>query len=1794
MSPFPIPITGNTGNLMQIEKMTMSLDQLDSVCNPEGSNLSKEEQIVFFETSLLTKMIQGKTALDIDDSGYDVSVNFSNYGPNNMDVSYQNLYNATYGYSTPGSSILINNTIIDTPNLALITYLDASGFEVFDNSYAIGTNSSGTFYGSIGELDPSSTVYINETLNFNFQAAADISNCDSSEKYYVSFDDSSLNNYWLSKAINSHLNARDNCGNGIYPIKVIEPEFNRGNAMGGYHSSVESDEPFSYYYPDTSLNKPNVNDFAQDFSNNINPDNGETMYAMQNLQSNGTGEDVLFPNNNFGTWKFRYDATNTVSITDYDDNLPFFQGVKDGATIDYDLDAMPNTLTDTELNGIFPDADSSEFIFNVEAVPGTGGGYHFYVESASGDYSSKTLNNTVELNFENLENNHTYMQNNYHNSDHYLSITNGSLVVSGDTDADVSNTIFLNSGLGLESEYLNYDQNINGSIELRVHEPNDRVDINDSRSTNDNLTNISVYYEGETEPSNSYPVGHINDNNNLDYYKTSNINIGATCLLGGYHYDDSESGYMYTYENHSSVSDSRFSRATLYVDENVVYDISFEAGGINSNNFYYITIDTRTDLLDVSSTNLLLDISASPYGYPIPPNSYEPLVQGTDDVKNGTHWSPMDVNAHNINLAYLSYTNFRAVFRPKTISDLSNNKNGFIRVDENTGWSLIYGTAGANGSSEQMFTPGVSEEEGQYLFTAHDNIECTTVFPGYTGAPRSNFLSTSDLIDQDNTNLDISYCFEISYVSAEEAGFTSGSKSDFIKFTPINDTESAVSAPFNSDFYLRAIKLSNSDLNYSSVVQVPLGFYYNLYLQTPELTVTKSDGTESYETVDPEKSLQTTLTFSKGGLLSLLAAIQGSNDPNSDYSNASYTDNGWETFSSHEESGDPLESSIGLYNDFQAELYISNLFPSQYQGYIHINSTYNPNVSTGDSYHLVYPMYAIQLNGTLESYFDINGYKYVKNDTILGDINTDFNAAYCTDFNNLPTNDHNTAIAFTYNIRNDPENAGPNYLDISGVFDGNVFTALITSMAPFRSNMAIWYNRYDIYQVNVSLSGSGNSSNYTNTTYVDGVLGGLNNNRVVLTTGVYLNNTHYVKPNDYVDFNIRGDDIRVRLSDNNTVYDNQNAYFSSSPVPISDANGGLVISTDGLTRSLTLDRYRGFFNNGHTQFYTINRTPTTAQFVIVGNSKPTQRYDFGAININTNENMYFSSDDTNSVEDISGLGIDISFNISMYADEDISYGSTYDSYVSVTGDQVYVYLKQNGHTLIDTSTKHLNDENGYIYDFGPDTTNEYNAIFAGKVIANNNGDREKFRIYRSTQPILITYSESYIGIPSDFEYSGEQSVPYHELSNGQKLNPSIIIYGPSGSLTSQNTPDTYLVIPPPYLGFKALAADAVNSDYTGLPFNFYDSDQCDLDKYYTYYLPMQTNVNDDTVFTSYNPFTDFASSLNDMTFSLFDNYNLTDFVSNGYTIDYSFDLNSQGNYLTLTEYCNDQTNTLYEDFLQDLTPSRVNGANNNYDGDIDSNFGTQTYTIVYAQDLRSAGVYNGANTKITLTIVNAFLHDIPDISINRSINTTTNLYGVSPIVNNEGKYAQKLYKYVNNSTDYGNMSYYNTGALFYANQRYTRDAIQVPDPSFGDVAYDLDTQKEKLTSSDIDPTNNPWILDESFNSQNINFEIAALNNSGASTIQDIFHTAFPDVAINSNYITLNDIMNIKSADGAPVFRVLYNGTTIAPMLSTSQIIINPISEFENLNAQDPGHELVDYNIGTNVGIMADASGIIYE
>ena len=297
---------------------------------------------------------------------------------------------------------------------------------------------------------------------------------------------------------------------------------------------------------------------------------------------------------------------------------------------------------------------------------------------------------------------------------------------------------------------------------------------------------------------------------------------------------------------------------------------------------------------------------------------------------------------------------------------------------------------------------------------------------------------------------------------------------------------------------------------------------------------------------------------------------------------------------------------------------------------------------------------------------------------------------------------------------------------------------------------------------------------------------------------------------------------------------------------------------------------------------------------------------------------------------------------------------------------------------------------------------------------------------------------------------------------------------------------------------------------------------------------------------------------------------------------------------------------MYKGYASDLSNTNFNSTANvdnttvqtYQDVYIDSS--NQLYNLNFRQNLKFLGASTGGLTRIFLQFTNAFIRNEYDFSMNPNIRVSANLYGVSPL-DLSGSYYFQPYKYSN--TDY-NINYHEAltnGAdiktiQFIATNLSKLAPIKLPDVSFSATPYNFKTQQMKLTSQDVSNAG-PWQTVSSFNPSSpitsvpLNFEIVSLSTVGQGLMNRLVDVDLSNATVRCQYITLPDILNIQSGEGASVLRVLYNGTIVSPMVSTNQIILNPISSYSDISYNN---EFIDFDIGTNSGVMADASGIIYN
>jgi hypothetical protein len=1900
----------NNGRNMQINEYTLNLNQITR----DISNTSS-----LIEKAMILNLVQGKSATEVSFHGIES-------GKHNEGI-YTELTSST-NPTTYQTHMLINNSIIDTPNLGLISHMIDLSYGPHSLDISLCKNTYDTFHAHIFDTSDN-IVVLNDTLKMYFIDSrewtnGDHVNTDSDGRYYVGFDtglagyttvhidNTQLNkeyhnpnseNYWASKAFNSRLNARDEDGNPYNPIKVDEPSFNFEYAMGGYGSSLSSlgsDVPFTRYYTTDNNSEsdgdkipPSDNEFN---GNNYDPISEETMYKVQTLKSN---PEPYYSHQQWGTWKFEQmgavggiNASVRSVYNDDPNNLPFRAGMNNDNGEGISL--QNGIISELDFQRLFPDVPSDvSFSYSITSTNNQGGYYFEYsnnniekvTNTADHQYSTITdnyydnknggYNDIVQLDFSNLSNSNVYMRNNYQNQTHKLHIKNGTLDVFGMSNYAAENLAILQNNsytdrngdmsyalpysensktFGIEAEYLDSEfVSTSGTITLKIPAPYDRATMQDYNPEIDPHPLIIYNTMSDDISNNDYYSDNDHGFMNDDWRRISDISISYTCLLDGVHIIDGNEGYYYTNKDKNEDDKSSIynteSKSILYAGQRI-NNLSYtnQSNFSNDYDYIYIEITATQDLVDPSN-NRLYDLSLNPSGSETP-SHFGHLSSGDNaNFIPSIHIKNFDASK------FPDYVNYRAIFKTKTLSDFKNS----VSLG-NSEWSFITGTTFTVNDdgltygdiSFNMDDTESDQYSGQYLYTKFNNLNVPGTNANMLNKGRACGINIKDL--NEPTDDERPYIFSITYESAQDIGGT-----DLVRFTADDPTTRNYITNDCFEFTLQPIIVEgDNETGFKAVVQVPLGEYYNLYLKTPLLHATMNGEEEEISGIKT-----TTMTFTRSALFSLLASIQGSDSQSSDYTNVSENENHWVDISQRSTTpGDPEAVSVSAYYKHTSNAYIIPTSGSD-NAQVEISIELKPEHYKYNNYHLIWPAYAVKLHTDTSANIKVVGRKY-SIDSDAQKINSSFNPSdfvhdSASNFYKLGGVEGGMPLNLGHNVEKF-DNSTANTLHITGDI-----TADIIFPYQMTSNLSIWYCPQDIYKTENRLRYSSVDDEY-NTYYTRSH--NSNNSNAYLQNGVFLTDTTFMRAGYYGIFKINGDHMKVQMVNEQDFNQSHYTYdLDNNSSEISYENGGLDLFWPGKTRSFHIPWYRGYFDldfnpeTGSTQTYEINRSPTTAWVDIIGDSGLNQIANIDSVYYNSESALDFYSDADDVNDDIrDSMNLRIKFVESMLPYDDIPYGDTLDISINVVGDDVKVDQKQNGisqsfpnNNLYDLPTNYPYTINmktatkGILSRFGEDTPNDNDIIYTGRVKANSSSrttnatDEVSYRIDKDSQSINIFYSKTWLQDPSNVSRTwGDPiaTVKNSTFNSGIQLNPNLKIWSPSGSRISSmnedgtNTPITYLVIPPPYLGFTALAADAVSKSYgDGLPFSTNPS----LDKpgHYndnsyniTWYLPaasyMNPNSNNDK--ETWNPFhnkqliesryncdSGHLDSLNDMTFTRTKDRGLIDYVKQN-QVD-TKELDVKGNVLVIFEYVkgkfspqNNNTNvaqhkSLYFGFIQDLNYGTFYSSNMNTQN-ITIDVERQLYTMNFAQNLNEIGVENGNGSNIFLTFTNAFIKGEYDFVMYSNSQVDSKLYGVSPIINESGEYCIQPYKY----TSYYNTINYDIAAQvgadikkiqFIADNRYKLLPIPLPAANFNDSPYNLQTQQRAITTTDISNASAwQWILDTSFNSEGgqvpLNFEFVALSNTGKENIKRLVSIVDPSFILRAEYITLPDILNIESAEGSSVFRILYNGSIVSPMLSTSQVIINPIANYET-EAETPNQEFVSYNIGNNAGTIADASGIYY-
>lgn len=182
--------------------------------------------------------------------------------------------------STFGQNVLVNNTIMDTPNAAIMCFTSDVSFQAYSFTSVIGNNGQTVTAPVFDEA--SCNVITSEVMRIDLCANNTASY--SSGNWSATFDSADLQCN-LSRAVNSRLLARKN-GNAFDPLTVTEPSFNTTFAL-----CAEGTQAFQKYYNVSAGAVPTAVTF--DYSNNVIKSRsksvkqtaGATMYTLQSKQN---------------------------------------------------------------------------------------------------------------------------------------------------------------------------------------------------------------------------------------------------------------------------------------------------------------------------------------------------------------------------------------------------------------------------------------------------------------------------------------------------------------------------------------------------------------------------------------------------------------------------------------------------------------------------------------------------------------------------------------------------------------------------------------------------------------------------------------------------------------------------------------------------------------------------------------------------------------------------------------------------------------------------------------------------------------------------------------------------------------------------------------------------------------------------------------------------------------------------------------------------------------------------------------------------------------------------------------------------------------------------------------------------------------------------------------------------------------------------------------------------------------------------------------------------------------------
>jgi len=1557
------------------------------------------------------------------------------------------------------------------------------------------------------------TSYYDATLKFNFYDGQNGSTTNEAKKIMLSFDESNDLSYNSFKAVNSYLNRSDYSDSIIYSENDV---WNSQNALLTEQTVLRDSSGQLYLNGyDPSLN----------FISNY----GVTIDLSQNAFHTNDNDNILI-----GSLKI---YLNTDDVIDVYRSETF--DLSNSTIVTYDASNLLQNYTESQFLGLFTSTElqyvAPKYTFDISA--NTRGGY-----SVDSSY--------IQINDDYIERNTEYMKllsddaNDFADSSHNFVITNGQTVLTtnANSNANISNMLSISSGpefLGsvdsVSNGYVNFSYTkVNNYVQGSVNYPVSSMPNAGQRAdlTSSNINDmVSVYYDASEIPQNITGINTLSQNNRLNYnvnYNVSNILPSTNATFNGINWTSGlnsknigtsngcaavitnlNSGFIDNFD----VSFNASSQLASYVSSNNIGLIgirqTYNFGSESNNLVVNSTNQTFTDAIMYADANNINLAQLVPSGQDIKINLL-PKLFGTDiQFNRNNNLVSVIVDPSNSNNNYL-------LSQKNNVNICGDIMYDIMTLPLNTNFNMnikLYSNSPANTTASLANSIDIScNASSYYTKITYTNSEfTTTVINTVTQAP------TTIAVSNTNSNYILKSFSETETLNITMPLYLSGYGNLLLSIQGVNQITT----------YYKAFNNSTSLPLPDNVIKTTSWNYNQGYSQPSSL---KPFRTFSYTGLTTSASLSTNFTLQISDLFTFNAVVQ------------IYNNNQWTNVSNYAPA-DPIF-------DNASTLTISSQYYSQGTANITFAVDLNDDAVMGNYTDNGYSLHLSNTPG--QSSFNVSSYLYTPSTFNNFDLGT-WGGPYSAFF---PSGGQN--LNFKINTVLTPSSNPAQSLVTIQILDSsntNILATLVSNYSLISDFNIIVNPNGTLFEIQSVI---GDVNPQTTTTYALST----SQTYTKLDNGVCYVFSQPIQTGNYLTATLNGDIIRSSL------YSSYAGAYSGIYKEI-DISNGLLIGNSNVSRTITLNYYRGVINAFSTvqtsETVTLTRTPATIKLQIDVNNQIGNTITYSNVqNFGTLYNgLSVTANNLTSVtpnKSFGNLGLDMSANYSMLDNSIIPYNASIAIPINLTFGSYLINVINPHSSVLDVSNQVI-FTNAYTlmnYKQQPGIS----PFVSSRIVVYETGNYE---IYYGVPVLRFYKSPNFLGNITAGPWTSIANLDFDVLSVGTLLPLSNSPYAPltpifvqTSILIPQGT--YYVACPPPQFSLTATNYNLVNTiPYTPNVLQT-TTRYCDIDVCGNNMFP----------FEGIFGLNDLELSFTDLSMISFENLKFD--PDNG---EYSFDIKS--NIVSLDLYLT-KTDTLIQ-----------NVYNGNIYDMVDSSFVSAAFNghiidFSFCQTLLpiTGNLLNEPSANILKTN-NLIINGLPffatgDSSINFYAGDSTSLitYSYSTSTSNNNPYVNvKFQKYVSdigiNFTNFPEL-YDNNSIRFLPTSKYTYEFAINNNDGTTDIGQNVVDFFSLLSDASFSIQ---WTLDNNFNPSYLNLEDEFLVklNLISNTIQgkDLLTqllTVSKDYPTKVTLLSNPDLFQLRNGNGTPIYRVTYNGIVITPMVVTQAITLNPpstINTGNNLN-----------------------------